>query len=104
MCQVIVLLVDAQVPCSALDPPSDSRAKHVLGRGPNTILKKHGAALAVTKFRLQLDSYWREKAPFDRAKPVQDGDVLGWWRQFLDDPEADVLAVRHSRSLYLVVD
>ena len=68
------------------------------------ILKKHGAALAVTKFRLQLDSYWREKAPFDRAKPVQDGDVLGWWRQFLDDPEADVLAVRHSRSLYLVVD
>ena len=54
--------------------------------------------MAVAKFRLQLDPYWREKAHFDRAKPVRDGDVLGWWRQFTNNPEADVLAVRRSPS------
>lgn len=62
------------------------------------LLKRLGGAMAVAKFRLQLDAYWREKAPFDRAKPVRDGDVLGWWRQFTDNPEADVLAVRRSPS------
>ena len=35
-CQVIVLLVNARVLCAALDLPSDSHAKHVLGCGPNT--------------------------------------------------------------------
>ena len=54
--------------------------------------------MAVAKFQLQLDAYWWEKAPFDRAKPVRDGDVLGWWRQFTNNPEADVLAVRRSPS------
>ena len=43
------------------------------------LLKRLGGAMAIAKFRLQLDAYWWEKAPFDRAKPVQDGDVLGWW-------------------------
>ena len=62
------------------------------------LLKRLGGAMAVAKFRLQLDAYWREKAPFDRAKPVRDGDVLGWWRQFTDNPEADVLAVCRSPS------
>ena len=65
------------------------------------LLKRLGGTMAVAKFQLQLDAYWWEKAPFDRAKPVRDGDVLGWWRQFIDNPEADVLAVRRSLSCSL---
>ena len=68
------------------------------------VLKKHGTVLAIMKFCLQLDSYWHKKAPFNKAKPVQDSNVLGWWWHFLNDSEADVLVVCHSKSLSLVID
>lgn len=63
------------------------------------VMKRLGPALTVANFRLQFDAFWRGKAPFDKAKPLKDGDVLGWWQQFSDHPEAEVLAVRLQAPL-----
>ncbi|ETW77136.1 hypothetical protein HETIRDRAFT_327118 [Heterobasidion irregulare TC 32-1] len=72
--------------------------------GTHPVLKRLGGAMAITKFWLQLDAYWQEKAPFDRAKPIQDGDVLGWWWQFTNDPEAVVLAMLAERVFSILVN
>ncbi|ETW75486.1 hypothetical protein HETIRDRAFT_430831 [Heterobasidion irregulare TC 32-1] len=57
--------------------------------GTHPVLKRLSGTMAVAKFR---------------AKPIQDGDVLGWWQQFTNDPEADILAMLAERVFSILVN
>ncbi|KAI0311270.1 ribonuclease H-like domain-containing protein, partial [Amylostereum chailletii] len=55
------------------------------------VLRRRDEADTVEAFRGQLKAFWMGYYPFN--EPVKNGNTLSWWKDLLNHPQADVLAM-----------